>query len=164
MKQLGFVLLLCFSPFLWADSAMTQNKMEDIVREMASESSGQGGRVVFVFNGMTMTLLSDVKHDRMRIITPIAKYASLKDQQREAVMVSNFHLALDARYAVSQGTLFSAYIHPLSSLTQQQLEAAVYQVHNLAFTFGDQYSSGALSFGAKRPPAKSDSLDDEAAI
>ena len=63
-------------------------------------------------------------------------------------MVSNFHLALDARYAIAKGVLYAAYIHPLKELTEQQLQSAVIQVSTLRLTFGTTYTSGALTFGA----------------
>jgi len=59
---------------------------------------------------------------------------------------ANFDSALDARYAVANGVLWSAYIHPLSSLQDKQFLEAVGQVVNLTSTFGSSYSSGALIF------------------
>lgn len=132
---------------------MDQKTLENLVKKLAdeeSESSGEGGRVQFQFNGVSLLLLSSVPHDRMRIITPIAEYASLTAEQLALAMAANFHTALDARYALSNGVLYSAYIHPLKSLTAQQVESAVAQVATLAQTFGSSYSSGALNFGGPK--------------
>ena len=96
-----------------------------------------------------MALISDVKHDRMRIIASITEYSELTAEQKDAIMTSNFHRALDARYAVSNGVLYSAFIHPLSPLTQKQIEDVLKQVSTLALTFGSSYSAGGLSFGAE---------------
>lgn len=63
-------------------------------------------------------------------------------------MEANFHSALDARYAVSDGVLYSAFIHPLASLTERDLISGIGQTRQLALTFGRKYSSGALHFGA----------------
>lgn len=138
---------------------MDQAMLEKLVKNLAdegSEPSGEGGRVQFQFNGVSLVLLSSEAHDRMRIITPVAEYASLSAEQLALAMAANFHTALDARYALSNGVLYSAYIHPLVSLTAQQVESAVTQVATLAQTFGTSYSSGALNFGG---PKKADDVE-----
>ena len=146
---LTFVLLI-FSIAIMADTTMNQKNMESIVKHMAKESSGSKGVVEFNYEGVKMVLISDVKHDRMRIIAPITNYSQLELKHLDAALDSNFHKALDARYAVSEGVLYSAYIHPLSSLTESQIESAVKQVANLALSFGTEYSSGFLTFGGDK--------------
>ena len=126
---------------------MQQNIMEQIVKGMAQDSSGENGVVEFNFRNVKMYLVSDVKHNRMRIIAPIADYTKLERQHIDAVLQSNFHKALDARYAVSEGVLYSAYIHSMKELTKAQIESAVSQVANLALSFGGTYSSGELTYG-----------------
>lgn len=126
---------------------MDQAKMETIVKEIASASKGEKGFVEFIYNEVRMYLVSDVKHNRMRIITPVAEYKTLTPTQIDEMMQANFHKALDARYAVSEGIVYSAYIHPITELTTDQLMFAVHQVANLALTFGNGYTSGALEFG-----------------
>ena len=123
--------------------------MEKIVKSMALNSKGEKGVVQFSYNKISMYLISDVKHDRMRVIAPIAEYKKLSREHLDAMLESNYHKSLDARYAVSDGVLYSAYIHPLSMLSEQQLRSAVQQVANLAKSFGNEYSSGSLTFGDK---------------
>ena len=43
--------------------------------------------------------------------------------------------------------MWSAYIHPLSELTEHQFIDGLAQTVNLAATYGTTYSSGALIFG-----------------
>jgi len=126
---------------------MNQAAMENIVKQMALESAGEKGVVEFNYHQVKMYLISDTKHNRMRIIAPITEYDKLERTQIDLMLESNFHSSLDARYAVSKGILYSAYIHPLSALSQDQLESAVKQVANLALTFGNGYTSGTLEFG-----------------
>jgi hypothetical protein len=97
-----------------------------------------------------MALLSDVMHDRMRIISSITTYSNLAPKIKDALMSSNFHLALDARYAVSEDVLYAAFIHPLSTLDEKDFQSALKQVHNLVATFGKTYSSGQLEFTRKK--------------
>ena len=126
---------------------MNQKSMEHIAKGMAQNSKGENGFVEFSYSNVTLYLISDVEHDRMRIIAPIADYNKLTRQHLDAALESNFHKALDARYATSKGVLYSAYMHRLSELSESQLISAVEQVANLALTFGGEYSSGTLVYG-----------------
>jgi len=61
-------------------------------------------------------------------------------------MEANFDRTLDARYALFQGKLWSVYLHPLNSLTEEEFAAALDQVANLVETYGTTYASGQLQF------------------
>ncbi|MEM7524503.1 MAG: hypothetical protein AAF360_12240, partial [Pseudomonadota bacterium] len=63
------------------------------------------------------------------------------------LMQANFDTALDARYAVAQGRLWSVYIHPLSALGKDEFISGLGQTVNLARTYGSLYTGGALTFG-----------------
>lgn len=140
--------LLLFSNLCMGD-AMNQTSMENIIKNLAQESKGKRGFIEFNYNNVKMYLISDVKHNRMRIISAVAKYNELSIKHLDAILESNFHKSLDARYAVSNGTLYSAYIHPLSELHSSQIKSAVEQVANLALSFGKGYSSGILRYVKK---------------
>ena len=129
---------------------MTQQEMELIVAELASESSGGEGLVQFIYNEVAMLLISDAQHNRMRIVAPIIEANQLTQEHLYASLISNYHLALDARYALSDGVLYSTYIHPLKELTRGQIESALRQVSTLAQTFGTDYTSGELSYGTQQ--------------
>ena len=155
LKLMNFgIIFLCLVSFSLSAAAekedMTLNKMESIVKGLASESEGGKGRVKFKYQNILMYLITDPINNRMRIIAPIANYADLDRAHIDAAMVSNFSLALDARYAVREGVLFSAYVHSLKELNEEQVVSAVRQVSTLALTFGSQYSSGEMAFGVKR--------------
>ena len=97
--------------------------------------------------GVDMVCVIDTNFDRMRIIAPITPSAGLDPTVLDALLEANFHSALDARYATSNGYVYSAFIHPLSPLTEKELISALRQVATLALTFGTEYTSGELSFG-----------------
>jgi len=131
---------------------MTQEQMENLVRKSINTQimEEEKGYILFKYLGVKMALLSDEEHNRMRIISPITKYSNLAPSIKDSLMHSNFHLALDARYAVSEDTLYACFIHPLSTLSQVDLESALKQVTNLASSFGKTYSSGQLEFTNKK--------------
>ncbi len=49
-----------------------------------------------------------------------------------------------------KGQVWSVYLHPLSSLTQQEFDAAVEQVVRLRQNFGTTYTSSDLVFGQEK--------------
>jgi hypothetical protein len=151
MKKLLLVIpLLFFSSTSIGGPGMNQESLEKIIKGMALSSIGKNGIVEFSYNNIKMYLISDIKHNRMRIISPVAEYKKLTRQHLDAVLESNFHKSLDARYALSDGVLYSAFIHPLSELSEIQIKSAVQQVANLAATFGKDYTSGSLTYGGKQ--------------
>lgn len=158
MKYLVIVSLLFLSSVMVSVAvsaeSMTQNTMEKIVANQVEVISQKKGYLIFMYQKVKMAMISDVKNDRMRIIAPITEYPALTVETKDAAMESNFHSALDARYGVSKGVLYSAYIHPISPLTKQQLENALDQVSTLARTFGSTYTSGSLTFDDKSKKSK----------
>lgn len=146
MKQVLIIVLFLTSTVVMA-GPMTQDKMEEIVISKVEVLNQKKGYIVFTYKKIKMALISDLKHNRMRIISPITDFTKMSEIRKTAVMESNFHLALDSRYAVSNDILYSAYIHPLSSLSENQIIDALDQVSTLALTFGTSYTSGSLTFG-----------------
>jgi len=149
MRTLLFLFFMLSATVVFAGDLMNQARMEALVKVNASKHRGEGGVVKFEYHGVRMAVISDATHDRMRIIAPIKKYAGTSQEQIDNMMVANFHSALDARYAVSQGILYSAFIHPLSTLDEGMLKSAMDQVANLAMSFGSEYTSGSLVFGGR---------------
>ncbi len=129
------------------DGEMTRTRLESLLRQIDENARGVPGLVEFSYGGVTMTCISDIEYGRMRIVTPIVSVEELSAEQVGRILEANFHTALDARYATSQGVLYAAFIHPLAPLTRDQLGSAVHQVATLARTFGSEYTSGALRYG-----------------
>ena len=82
----------------------------------------------------------------MRIISPIKSSENISKDKLYRMMQANFDSALDARYSIAKGKLWSAYIHPLSELTDEQFFSGLAQTITLANSYSDSYSSGALVF------------------
>lgn len=131
------------------DSRMTQARMIEIVKELVGETDGPDNSLSFTYDGIAITMVSDINADRMRLVAAVIDAEQLNEEQILATLVSNYHLALDARYAIGGNVLYSTYIHPLSPLTKEQLLSGVRQVASLSKTFGSGYTSGELSFGVQ---------------
>lgn len=111
-------------------------------------------------DGMMM-VMTDEKANRMRMMMPIQPFDPAKEEDVRTALIAlhaNYDRALDARYAVSDGILWSAFIHPLSSLSEEDLASAIHQVRTLRKNTGTTYSSGALLFAPKAggQPAEGD--------
>ncbi len=133
-------------------AAMTQARLEAELHSLADASQGGSGVLHFTVGDVALACISDVEHDRMRIVSPVVSVNELHPGQVAAILEANFHTALDARYATSEGVLFAAFIHPLGSLSVEQLHSAVRQVANLNRSFGSSYSSGELVYGTQGEP------------
>lgn len=149
MKQIIIIFMLLGSGSMMNASAVTQDEMEKIVTDAVDVIESKKGYLVFEYKKVKMALISDISHDRMRIISPITKYSELTLEQISIIMDANFHRALDARYATSKDILYSAFIHSMSPLSKTELTDALNQVATLAQTFGSSYTSGELSYGGK---------------
>ena len=133
-----------------SDRPMTQARMELLFADMVDAIMGPPGAIQTRVEGINVYLISDVHNDRMRIIAPIAMVESVDPRVNELLLHANFHSTLDARYAVSDGVFYSAFLHPISSLSPELLESAFAQVLSLSKTFGSTFSSGMLEFGTPR--------------
>ncbi len=122
---------------------MTQAELERIIWQEAEQPRGEGGIVQFIYNDVNMALISNENFDRMRIIAPVINVEDLTQGQINSILSANFQTALDARYAANEGVLYSAYIHPLSSLNRDEVSSALGQVAALVKNFGTTYSSDA---------------------
>lgn len=107
---------------------------------------GRAGSWQVLYRAVPMMIFTSEAHDRMRIIAPVSEESDLDSARLGLLMHANFDKALDARYALFQGKLWSVYLHPLSSLTEEELHSALDQVANLRLTYGSTYSSGNLRF------------------
>lgn len=101
----------------------------------------------FRIETIPVTLVYDLNADRMRVVAPVASVAELDADMLVRVMQANFDSALDARYALGQGVLWSTFLHPLSTLTPEDFASGLGQTVNLVSTYGSSFSSGALVFG-----------------
>ena len=130
-----------------ASQALTVEEMGDVVQRLDPEAEGGDSHWSFKIEDVRLTLVYDEDRDRMRVIAVIAPVNELTPQQIVRCLQANFDSALDARYALANGALWSAFIHPLGSLGREDLISGIGQTVNLVTSFGTTYSSGALVYG-----------------
>jgi hypothetical protein len=130
-----------------AVQTMTNQRLQTLIEGVCKDVRGKPGYWRFTLTDFDVTVITDEKADRMRIIVPVAALAEIDADDLMRLMQANFDSALDARYAVAKGIVWSAYIHPLSALSEHEFINGLAQTVNLAATYGSTFSSGVLLFG-----------------
>lgn len=122
-------------------------RIAEVIDALDADATRNGNNWQFTVDERMLIVVTDAQAGRMRIITPIAESSALPPEALERLMQANFDTALDARYAIGQGVVWGAFVHPLDSLTTRDFASGVLQTKSLADTFGTTFSSGALNFG-----------------
>ena len=150
-------MLLLIGGQLSAQSAfdkMSNTKMEKILFRVSEEVARMPGaqdipgRWKIVYMQRELFVITDELANRMRVMTPIIEEENLDLNDMKLLLEANFDRALDAKYSLYQGLLWSSFTHPLQELTVEQLKDAIKQVATLADRYGDTYSSTDLVFGS----------------
>ncbi len=128
------------------DGGMDNQRLQALIETIATDVEGNPGYWQFELEGFQATVITDEEADRMRILVPVASVEEVDGERLYRMMQANFDSALDARYSIAKGVLWSAYIHPLAALSDHQFVDGLAQTVNLAATYGSTYSSGALIF------------------
>ncbi len=126
---------------------MDNERLEKIIQRLDDNFEGRQGFWNFNITNVTVTVVTDEKNDRMRIIIPITESEKLSSEDLYRIMQANFDSTLDGRYAIGKNILWSTYLHPLASLTDDEFLTGLGQTVNLYSTYGTTYSSGLLSYG-----------------
>jgi hypothetical protein len=125
---------------------MNNERMHDLLQRIDPELQGQLGSWVITYDTLKAQVITDENADRMRVIVPIVKVDDIEEGELLRLMQANFDSSLDARYSVANGVVWSAFIHPLSTLSDEEFISGFAQAMTAATTFGSTYSSGALIF------------------
>ncbi len=130
-----------------APDVMTAQRLSAIVGQIDEDAQIYGNVIEFSVEGQPVVLVYDEAADRMRLMVPVTEVEALEDGELLRLMQANFESALDARYAVAKGVLWGLFVHPLSTLNEEEFVVAIGQTINVAVTFGDSYNSGVFVFG-----------------
>lgn len=154
MKKL--VLVICFLPFFVFSQNMDNKKLQNIYESVSDSIQGNAGAWQFHIKETLLISFTDENHNRMRIISPIADSNSLGDELIKASLIANFHTALDVKYAISEGVLWSVFTHPLKELSEDQVKDAVSQVYYAHINFGTTFTSTSLTFPGSEKEVQED--------
>ena len=127
---------------------MNNQKLEGILKKQGEIIESREGYWQLNYLNRILIVITDQKNNRMRIITPVIEEKEMKKSNYSEVLKAQFDRALDVKYALYNGLLWSIFVHPLKELTQSQLIDAISQVFYAAHNFGGSYRSTNLQFGS----------------
>ncbi|GAA4271911.1 hypothetical protein U6A24_22680 [Aquimarina gracilis] len=153
MKKLIVIVLFLSGSISYAQN-MNNISLQEIIEKKADTVGGVVGNWKFIYKETPMLCVTDEANNRMRIIAPITESDNLDKELLLDSLTANFHSALDVKYAIANGILWSVYIHPLKELTNEQVESAISQVYYAAQTFGTTFTSTELIFGGRNTQEK----------
>ncbi|ABD53634.1 hypothetical protein [Jannaschia sp. CCS1] len=130
-----------------AATPMTLPRLAAILSAIDENATVEPRGITLTVASIPVTVVVDPRANRMRVLVPISSSDALSEEDLMRLMQANFDTALDARYAVAHGRLWSTFIHPLAELQPDQLISGLAQTVTLAQTYGDTYTSGAIMFG-----------------
>ena len=128
---------------------MTNDRLDGLIRQTSKTVKGEAGYWQIKIGGRDVLVITDARHNRMRIMSPVAAQDQLDKAELIRLLEANFGSALDSKYALRDQTLWSVFTHPLAELTDEQFLDCMAQVANLADNFGRSYASSNLIFGGK---------------
>ncbi|MEM9279596.1 MAG: hypothetical protein AAGA76_13565 [Pseudomonadota bacterium] len=132
---------------IFDEENMTFERLVEIGRALDENVEVQGKAMRLVVQEIPITVVTDQKANRMRAFVPFKNLDGVDGQTLYRMMQANFDSTLDARYAIAKGHVVSVFIHPLAELKKDQFIEGLGQVANLVLTYGNAYTSGAMTFG-----------------
>ncbi|MEM7004421.1 MAG: type III secretion system chaperone [Pseudomonadota bacterium] len=126
---------------------MTGERLGAVIQQIDANAIARGNGYIFRVGERDMMTVFDENADRMRVISPIISAEDLPPELLERMLQANYDAVLDARYAIANGQVWAVFIHPLSSLTDDQLLSGIAQTAIAVETFGTAFTSGIVTFG-----------------
>lgn len=126
---------------------MSGEKLAALIKDLDENAVIDGPSVVFEIADRELMMVYDSTADRMRVISPILQANAIPAEVMERMLQANFDAVLDARYAVANDIVWSVFLHPLTSLTEDDFISGLAQTITAAETFGTAFTSGAVVFG-----------------
>jgi hypothetical protein len=126
---------------------MTLGTLGQLLDRLLEEKEGSEGFWHGQRDGVTIYVVADEEHDRMRIMSPIGEMRKADSGFLSILLQANFDRALDAKYALRKREVWSVFMHPMSTLVPDDLGTFIDQVARLVKNTGTTYASSDLVFG-----------------
>ncbi|WP_324751560.1 hypothetical protein [Roseovarius sp. Pro17] len=140
---------------------MSIDRLGQILHALDPQAVRQGHGWRLRIGAQVVLVVADTDAGRLRAMVPVRITAGLDADDLARMLQANFDSALDGRYAIAQGLVWSVFVHPLEGLDKAHLISGLAQVVTLARSYGTDYSSGELRFGGGDGPASGGALIEE---
>jgi len=91
---------------------MTNERLGELIRQTSKTVKGEAGYWQFRIGVRDVLVITDARHNRMRIMSPVAAQDGLDKAELIRLLEANFASALDSKYALREQTLWSVFTHP----------------------------------------------------
>jgi hypothetical protein len=139
-----------------APTVMTTAAIGKILDSYLTDVEGQSGFWRGTRDEITVYVMSDDAHDRVRIMAPIGELKEAESPFLQVLLQANFDRALDAKYALRGAEVWSVAVHPLATLAPDDIASYIGQVVKLVQNTGTTYASSDLVFMAHGDDAPGD--------
>lgn len=120
-------------------AGMTAERLAEVLREHDIDIQGKPLSLQFLHKGMQVFLLADPQHNRMRLLSPLARLDMLRRdpdfnevELLQKMLKANYLATGDVRLCVNRHIIWAAFLHPLDSLTERDLMSALDQLAETA--------------------------------
>ncbi len=120
-------------------SGMTIARIADILREQEIVLPDLSGRWEFFYDGLQLFLLVDPTHNRLRLMTPLARLDLLRRDADfneveflQKLLKANYLATGDIRFCLNNHVVWAAFLHPLDTLARDDLLSALNQLRLVA--------------------------------
>ena len=120
---------------------MDQFRLERLFENQVEKVDGGAGYLRTRVDGVDVYLISNPDTDRVQLIVAVPITEAVGVQHLVGMLNANFHPGLDARYALSDGVIYSIFTHRLATLTEEDFVAGYRQALDLAKRF-DEVADG----------------------
>ena len=127
------------------DRQTLENWIRDL-GQMVESKSDPADAWECLIDGVSVILICSEPHDRMRAMALIGSAQNVDGDTLRTLLEANFDRAIDAKYAISHGQIWSLFVHPLAGLERALFTGGVQQVVALHRAYGTTYASGEHRF------------------
>ena len=124
-----------------AHGGMNDARIETLLRRMFPDLEGEPGIWRAPVDDFDLFITTDEDQDRIRIMIPVARAERADNDLLWVLLVANYDLAADARYAIHHDLVWCTFQQRLSWFTEPELHNAVNSVITLARNTGSTFSS-----------------------
>jgi hypothetical protein len=131
---------------------MTVARLVDVLRQSFPELEGTAEQGFWraSVDGFEVYVMADVDGDRLRIMVPVAEADRTDSDLLWVLLVANYDLSVDARYAVQDDVVWCTFLHRLSWMSDVEVTSALTSVLTLAKNTGTTFSSREVIDGVTR--------------
>ena len=103
---------------------MTNDRLDGLIRQTSKTVKGEAGYWQIKIGGRDVLVITDARHNRMRIMSPVAAQDQLDKAELIRLLEANFGSALDSKYALRDQTLWSVFTLRSPSLPMSNFSIA----------------------------------------